>query len=35
LLAKVRQALSEEERHLADLPAEGLTWPEIAVRLGG
>jgi RNA polymerase sigma-70 factor (ECF subfamily) len=35
LLVKVREALSEEERQLADLRAEGLTWPEVAARLGG
>jgi RNA polymerase sigma-70 factor (ECF subfamily) len=35
LLARVRLALSEEERQLADLRAEGLTWPEVAARLGG
>lgn len=35
LLEKVRQGLSEEERQLADLRAEGLTWPEVASRVGG
>jgi RNA polymerase sigma-70 factor (ECF subfamily) len=35
LLHRVRQALSAEERQLADLRAEGLTWPEVAVRVGG
>lgn len=35
LLAEVRGRLGEEERQLADLRAQGLTWPEIAVRLGG
>jgi RNA polymerase sigma factor (sigma-70 family) len=35
LLDKVRQGLHEEERQLADLRAEGLTWPQIAERLGG
>jgi RNA polymerase sigma-70 factor (ECF subfamily) len=35
LLEKVRQALSAEERQLADLRAEGLTWPEVAARVGG
>jgi RNA polymerase sigma factor (sigma-70 family) len=35
LLAKVRQGLSAEERELADLRVEGLTWPEVAARLGG
>jgi RNA polymerase sigma-70 factor (ECF subfamily) len=35
LLAKVREGLTAEERALADLRAEGLTWPKVAVRLGG
>jgi RNA polymerase sigma-70 factor (ECF subfamily) len=35
LLRKVRQGLSQEELQLADLRAEGLTWPQIAARLGG
>jgi RNA polymerase sigma factor (sigma-70 family) len=35
LLDKVRQALSEEERQLVDLRGEGLTWPEVASRVGG
>ncbi len=35
LLQKVREALTEEEKELADLRAEGLTWPEVAARLGG
>lgn len=35
LLDKVRLALTEEERQLADLRAEGLTWPQVAERLGG
>jgi RNA polymerase sigma-70 factor (ECF subfamily) len=35
LLEQVRQALSAEERQLADLRAEGLTWPEVAARVGG
>jgi RNA polymerase sigma-70 factor (ECF subfamily) len=35
LLDRVRQCLSEEERQLADLRAEGLTWPEVAARVGG
>ena len=30
-----RQGLSEGERRLAELRAEGLTWEEIAARLGG
>jgi RNA polymerase sigma-70 factor (ECF subfamily) len=35
LLDRVRQALSEEERQLVDLRGEGLTWPEVAARVGG
>jgi RNA polymerase sigma-70 factor (ECF subfamily) len=35
LLARVRQELSAEERQLADLRVEGLTWPEVAAQLGG
>jgi hypothetical protein len=35
LLEKVRQALTDEERRLAELRAEGLTWPEVAARVGG
>jgi RNA polymerase sigma-70 factor (ECF subfamily) len=35
LLQQVRQRMSEPERQLADLRGEGLTWPEIAARLGG
>lgn len=35
LLEKVRESLSAEERQLADLRAEGLTWPEVAARVGG
>ena len=35
LLGAVRQRLTEEERRLADLRAEGLTWEEIAARVGG
>jgi RNA polymerase sigma-70 factor (ECF subfamily) len=35
LLAKVRERLSEEERELADLRAQGLTWEEVASRVGG
>jgi RNA polymerase sigma-70 factor (ECF subfamily) len=35
LLGLVRQALTQEERQLADLRAEGLTWPEVAARVGG
>jgi RNA polymerase sigma-70 factor (ECF subfamily) len=35
LLQMVRMALTEKERQLADLRAEGLTWPEVAARVGG
>ena len=35
LLQRVRQRLSEEERHLADLRGEGLSWEAIADRQGG
>ena len=35
LLAEVSRRLSEEERLLADLRAEGCEWAEIAARLGG
>jgi RNA polymerase sigma-70 factor (ECF subfamily) len=35
LLERVHQALSEEERQLADLRGEGLAWKDIAARLGG
>ena len=35
LLAEVNRRLSEEERLLADLRAEGCEWTEIAARLGG
>jgi RNA polymerase sigma-70 factor (ECF subfamily) len=35
LLAEVRRRLSEEERLLADLRADGCEWTEIATRLGG
>jgi DNA-directed RNA polymerase specialized sigma24 family protein len=35
LLERFRQALSEEERQLADLRREGLAWADIAARLGG
>src|SRR5262245_32331653 len=35
LLEEVRRRLPEHARRLADLRAEGLLWPEIAVRLGG
>ena len=35
LLREVRRRLSAEECQVADLRAEGQTWPEIAGRLGG
>jgi hypothetical protein len=35
LLEEFRRRLSEEERALADLRAQGCEWPEIAARLGG
>jgi RNA polymerase sigma-70 factor (ECF subfamily) len=35
LLERVRQALTDEERQLAELRAEGLTWPEVAACVGG
>ena len=35
LLAEVSRRLSEEERLLADLRADGCEWTEIAARLGG
>ncbi len=35
LLKLFREGLSEEERQLVDLRAEGLAWAEIATRLGG
>jgi DNA-binding NarL/FixJ family response regulator len=35
LLEKFRRRLSEEERALVDLRAQGCEWPEIAARLGG
>lgn len=35
LLERFRGQLSDEERQLVDLRAEGLGWAEIAVRLGG
>jgi RNA polymerase sigma-70 factor (ECF subfamily) len=35
LLERFRQALSEEEREMVDLRREGLTWADVAVRLGG
>jgi RNA polymerase sigma-70 factor (ECF subfamily) len=35
LLERFRRRLSEEERRLADLRSQGLSWPEIAAHLGG
>jgi RNA polymerase sigma-70 factor (ECF subfamily) len=35
LLEQVRMRLSDEERQLADLRAEGHDWPAIAARVGG
>jgi RNA polymerase sigma-70 factor (ECF subfamily) len=35
LLDRLRQRLSDEERQLADLRAEGRSWADIAARLGG
>jgi RNA polymerase sigma factor (sigma-70 family) len=35
LLREFRQRLSEEERRLADLRAQGCAWAEIAAQLGG
>jgi RNA polymerase sigma-70 factor (ECF subfamily) len=35
LLQRARAMLSEEERQIADLRAEGLEWADVAVRLGG
>jgi RNA polymerase sigma-70 factor (ECF subfamily) len=35
LLAEFRRRLTEEERLLADLRADGCEWTEIATRLGG
>jgi RNA polymerase sigma factor (sigma-70 family) len=35
LLVRLRQSLSEEERHLADLRNQGLAWADIATQLGG
>jgi RNA polymerase sigma factor (sigma-70 family) len=35
LLQQVQQRLSDEERQLHSLRAEGCTWDEIAARLGG
>jgi DNA-binding CsgD family transcriptional regulator len=35
LLTRFRQSLSDEERQLADLRSQGLSWADIAARLGG
>ena len=35
LLGEVRRRLTEDERLLADLRAQGLNWEEIATRVGG
>jgi RNA polymerase sigma factor (sigma-70 family) len=35
LLEEFRRRLSEEERVLADLRAQGCDWPDIAAKLGG
>jgi RNA polymerase sigma factor (sigma-70 family) len=35
LLERVRAELSEEEKRLAELRAQGLGWPEIAALVGG
>jgi RNA polymerase sigma-70 factor (ECF subfamily) len=35
LLDRFRGALNQEERQLAELRGQGLTWDEVAVRLGG
>jgi RNA polymerase sigma-70 factor (ECF subfamily) len=35
LLARFQRGLTEEERRLADLRSEGMSWPQIAERLGG
>ena len=35
LLQEVRRRLTEDERRLADLRAEGHEWPAIAAKLGG
>jgi RNA polymerase sigma-70 factor (ECF subfamily) len=35
LLEEFRRRLSEEERAVVDLRAQGCEWPEIAARLGG
>ncbi|HEY4312077.1 MAG TPA: sigma-70 family RNA polymerase sigma factor [Pirellulales bacterium] len=35
LLERMRGALADEERRIADLRGEGLSWDEVADRLGG
>lgn len=35
LMAVIEEQLSNEERQVADLRREGLSWPEVAERLGG
>jgi RNA polymerase sigma-70 factor (ECF subfamily) len=35
LLQRFRQSLSNEERAIADLRGQGLTWADVAARLGG
>jgi RNA polymerase sigma-70 factor (ECF subfamily) len=35
LLVEMRKQLSAEERHIADLRANGRQWSEVAVQLGG
>jgi RNA polymerase sigma factor (sigma-70 family) len=35
LVDRFRQSLTAEERELADLRSQGLSWPEIADRMGG
>lgn len=35
LLVFMRAALTEEEKHIADLRAEGLSWEDVAQRVGG
>jgi RNA polymerase sigma-70 factor (ECF subfamily) len=35
LLERMRGALAEDERRIADLRGEGLSWDEVAARLGG
>jgi hypothetical protein len=35
LLVRLRQALSDDERRLADLRSQGVAWTDIATQLGG